>query len=63
MVGELTGTLRCKTYNGQARFTDLQVSPPGIGYQIRFDALMPDAGDEGEVNCPPRGRRLLLYTL
>ena len=50
MVGELTGTLRCKTYNGQARFTDLQVSPPGIGYQIRFDALMPDAGDEGEVN-------------
>jgi len=54
--GELLGTLRCKSYNGEARFHDLHVSPPGIGYQIRFDALMPDAGGEGEVRESCLGR-------
>ena len=54
--GELLGTLRCKSYNGEARFHDLHVSPPGIGYQIRFDALMPDAGGEEEVRESCIGR-------
>jgi len=45
---KLSGATRMKTFNGMASFTDLSVNPAGEGYQIRFDAIMPDSGEAGE---------------